>query len=95
MEYHKATSSTFVCPQDTMPRNSDPSYHQGNSSPNGFDKAAEHGSNKRNEDQRAPAYYNWRTYAPSEGGILQYARWLMVGESAYSKQSDDELHSNI
>ena len=46
--------------------------------------------------QQSPSsHYNWKKYAPSHFSILRFARWLMVGGSAYSKESDEELHHNL
>jgi uncharacterized membrane protein YjjP (DUF1212 family) len=67
-------------------------YHEGrgNNDSDGFAEPAI--EEVKREDKRR--YYDWRKYAPTTG-ILRRLRWLMVGGSAYVKQSDEELNHNI
>jgi uncharacterized membrane protein YjjP (DUF1212 family) len=44
---------------------------------------------------RVHKYYDWKLYSPSDGHLLHFLRWIMVGGAAYAKQSDEVLQENL
>lgn len=60
-----------------------------------FENEGNNGNPANTNGHRSLKYYDWKLYSPSDGGVLHFVRWLMVGGSAYAKQSDHVLQANL